>query len=66
MSSEVLPRLIQLNDHAHHRVKKRLQDYITFLATVEQQYMDHLVRINAEELPEKVFINLCDAVENCV
>ena len=66
MSKEVLPRLIQLNEHTHQRVKKRLQDYITFLATVEQQYMDHLVRINAEELPEKVFINLCDAVENCV
>jgi hypothetical protein len=62
----VLARLIHLNEHTHHKVKKRLQDYITFLATVEQQYMDHLVRINAEESHDKVFINLCDAVENCV
>ena len=66
ISKEVLSRLIQLNEHTHPRVKQRLQDYINFLATVDKEYMKHLVRINAEEDSQKVFINICDAVENCV
>ena len=66
ISQAVLGRLIQQNEHTHPVVKQRLQDYRNFLATVENEYMKHLIRINAEEDPQRVFLNLCDAVENCV
>ena len=50
-------------------MKRRLQEYRNFLATVETQYRKHLIRINAEDSENdanQVFLNLCDAIENIV
>lgn len=69
---EVQSRLTQEPSHTHPIVKRKLQDYRNFLATVESDYRKQLVRINAEEDGSeatgvsRVFINLCDAIENTV
>ena len=46
---EAQVRLIQQKEHTHPFVKRRLQEYRNFLATIETQYRNHLIRINAEE-----------------
>jgi len=46
---EVLGRLIHQKEHTHPVVKRKLQDYRNFLATVGSEYKKNLVRINAEE-----------------
>ena len=66
IAEEVLERLVQQSEHSHPNVKKRLQEYQNFMATVENEYRNLLVRVNAEEEPGKVFINLCDAMEHIV
>ena len=59
-------RLIQQSEHTHEVLKARLEDYNNFLATVENEYSTHLIRINTADKPEKVFLNLCEAVEKPV
>ena len=49
ISQEAQSRLIHQKEHTHPIVKRRLQDYRNFLATVENEYRKHLIRINAEE-----------------
>jgi hypothetical protein len=44
----------------------RLEEYNNFLATIENEYSNLLIRINAAEEPHKVFLNLCEAVEKPV
>lgn len=63
---EVISRLVQLNEHSHPVVKRKLQDYSNFLATVENEYKKHLIIINTAEDLHTVFLNLCEAVENTV
>lgn len=36
------------------------------MATVESEYSSHLIRINAGDEPNRVFLNLCEAVEKPV
>jgi adenylate kinase family enzyme len=64
VSREILGRLVYQKEHTHPVVKRKLQDYRNFLATVGNEYKKNLVRINAEEPNQQVFMNLCDAVEN--
>jgi hypothetical protein len=47
-------------------LKARLEEYNNFLPKVESEYEKQLIRINAEEDHEKVFMNLCEAVEKPV
>jgi adenylate kinase family enzyme len=66
---EVRSRLIHQREHTHPIVKRRLQEYRNFLATVESEYSKRLIRINAEETendPTQVYLSLCDAIENIV
>jgi adenylate kinase len=46
---EAQDRLIHERENTHPHVKRRLQEYRNFLATVENEYRKHLIRINAEE-----------------
>jgi adenylate kinase family enzyme len=46
---EAQHRLIQQKEHTHPFVKRRLQEYRHFLATIETEYKKNLIRINAEE-----------------
>jgi len=63
ISQAVLPRLIQLNEHTQKVLSQNLNDYNNFLPKVESEYERLLIRINNEEAPERVFTNLCEAIE---
>ena len=39
-------------------------EYREFLEAAEAEYSRHLVRINAEETPEDVYLSFCDAIES--
>jgi len=43
--------LIQQSEHSHDVLKARLEEYNNFLATVENEYSSHLIRINAGDEP---------------
>jgi len=43
-----------------------LNDYRDFLAAAETEYNKFLIRINSEEQSSRIFLNFCDALENCV
>ena len=45
-------------------VQTQVQDYREFLETAEAEYSRHLVRINAEENSENVYLSFCDAIES--
>jgi adenylate kinase family enzyme len=67
--TEVQARLIHQREHTHPIVKRRLQDFRNFLATLEVEYRKSLIRINAEEAEnsaDQVYMNLCEAIENTV
>lgn len=52
---EMHARLIHQVEHTRPHVQQKLQEYTNFLATVEDEYRKHLIRISAEDSPEKVF-----------
>ena len=45
-------------------VQTQVQDYREFLETAEAEYSRHLVRINADEASENVYLSFCDAIES--
>ena len=45
-------------------VRDQVTEYREFLETAEAEYSRHLVRINAEETPENVYLSFCDAIES--
>lgn len=47
-------------------LEKRLFDYREFLGVAETEFNQYLIRINAEEDSDKIFLNFCDAIENSV
>lgn len=47
-------------------LEKRLNDYRDFLAVAETEFNQYLIRINAEEQGDRIFLNFCDAIENSV
>ena len=58
-----MARLIQAKDDTHPEIKKRLLTYKNFLPSLEEAYKKNLIRINAEEKPELVFKNFCEAID---
>jgi adenylate kinase family enzyme len=48
------------------QLAKSVEDYREFLATAETDFNQYLIRINDEENSDLVFLNFCDAIENCV
>ena len=44
-------------------VHQQVTEYREFLETAEAEYSRHLVRINAEENSENVYLSFCDAIE---
>ena len=45
-------------------VGKQVMEHREFLETAEAEYSRHLVRINAEESTENVYLSFCDAIES--
>jgi hypothetical protein len=46
--------------------EKRLAEYRDFLTVAETEFNQYLIRINAEEPADRIFLNFCDAIENSV
>ena len=55
--SQLTPRNMQV-------VHKEVNEYREFLQAAEAEFSDCLVRIDAEEGADKVFLSFCDAIEN--
>jgi len=55
--NQLTPRNMQV-------VHKEVNDYREFLQAAEAEFSDYLVRIDAEEGADKVFLSFCDAIEN--
>ena len=51
---------------APEQLEKRLNEYRDFLGVAETEFNQFLIRINAEESPDRIFLNFCDAIENSV
>ena len=45
-------------------VRNQVVEYREFLEAAEAEFSRHLVRINAEETPENVYLSFCDAIES--
>ena len=45
-------------------VQNPVMDFREFLETAEAEYSRHLVRINAEEASDVVYMSFCDAIES--
>ena len=45
-------------------VNKEVEEYREFLQAAEAEFSGYLVRIDAEEGDDKVFLAFCDAIEN--
>ena len=45
-------------------VREQALEYRDFLEAAEAEFSRHLVRINAEETEENVFLSFCDAIES--
>ena len=45
-------------------VQNQVADYRDFLETAEAEFSRHLVRINAEDSTEQVYLSFCDAIES--
>ena len=54
----------QLTPRNMQVVHKEVNEYREFLQAAEAEFSDYLVRIDAEEGPDKVFLRFCDAIEN--
>lgn len=54
-------QLVQRNMNGVHG---QVSEHREFLETAEAEYSRHLVRINAEETPENVYLSFCDAIES--
>jgi len=54
-------QLVQRNMAGVHG---QVSEYREFLETAEAEYSRHLVRINAEETAENVYLSFCDAIES--
>ena len=48
------------------QLEKRLNEYRDFLGVAETEFNQYLIRINAEESHDRIFMNFCDAIENSV
>lgn len=46
------------------QVREQVREHQEFLEAAEAEYSRHLVRINAEEPDETVFLSFCDAIES--
>ena len=55
--NQLTPRNMQV-------VHKEVNEYREFLQAAEAEFSDYLVRIDAEEGADKVFLSFCDAIEN--
>ena len=55
--NQLTPRNMQV-------VHKEVNEYREFLQAAEAEFPDNLVRIDAEEGADKVFLRFCDAIEN--
>jgi adenylate kinase family enzyme len=55
--SQLIPRSMK-------GVQDQVMDFREFLETAEAEYSRHLVRINAEEAPDVVYMSFCDAIES--
>jgi len=63
LPDEILNRLVQAKNDTHPEIKKKLLSYQNFLPTLEEAYKKNLIRVNAEEKPELVFKNVCEAID---
>lgn len=58
---EIRPLLVQ---RPLPQVREQVREHQEFLEAAEAEYSRHLVRINAEEPDETVFLSFCDAIES--
>lgn len=54
----------QLKPRSIAGIRDQVSEYREFLETAEAEYSRHLVRINAEDSAENVFLSFCDAIES--
>lgn len=59
-------RLIHRTEHSPAILKIKLEEYNNFLPKVETEYQRQLIRVNAEEAFDRVFANMCEAIEKPV
>ena len=62
---EVQKRL-ELREGEVASIEERLTQYRDVLAAAEVEFMQHLVRINADDTDDKVFLSFCNAIESQV
>jgi len=58
--------LVQRPEDKQAVVEKRLNEYRDFLAAAETEFSKYLIRINAEDTKDRIFLNFCDALEHSV
>ena len=54
----------QLVPRSMSGIRDQVNEYREFLETAEAEYSRHLVRINAEDTADNVYLSFCDAIES--
>lgn len=62
---EVQKRL-ELREESRDAIKEKLDQYRDFLTSAEEEFQRQLVRVNGEDIDERVFLNFCNAIEGSI
>ena len=62
---EVQKRL-ELREESRDAIKEKLDQYRDFLTSAEEEFQRELVRVNGEDIDERVFLNFCNAIEGSI
>ena len=66
LESQIRQRLVQRPEDKQVVVEKRLNEYRDFLVAAETEFSKYLIRINAEDNNDRIFLNFCDALGKLV
>jgi hypothetical protein len=62
---EVQKRL-EVREETREVIEEKLNQYRDFLTNAEEEFQRQLVRINGEDIDERVFLNFCNAIEGSI
>jgi adenylate kinase family enzyme len=63
--AEVQKRL-EVREETREAIEEKLNQYRDFLSSAEEEFQRQLVRINGEDIDERVFLNFCSAIEGSI
>ena len=57
---------VEIREEAREDFEEKLTQYRDFLTQAEEEFQKQLIRVNGDDIDERVFLNFCNAIEGSI